>query len=243
MGRVIPIKQFTSWSFSRYSDYKQCPLKAKLKHLDKINEPKNAAMERGAQVHNLAEDYLKGKVAKLAPELKLFSKEFAQLRDLYKRRRLPMVVEDTWAFTADWTQTRWDDWVGCWVRIKLDCAHQVEDDVMVVTDWKTGKFRAELHEEYIEQLELYALASLLLHPHLRAVMPYLAYTDEGKVYPDGEPIVFDRGDISGLKALWGRRVKPMMQDRIFAPRPNNKCRWCWYGQSKKSEGGPGLCKY
>ena len=37
--KTIPIKPLTSWSFSRYSDYKTCPLKAKLKHIDKIQEP------------------------------------------------------------------------------------------------------------------------------------------------------------------------------------------------------------
>jgi len=242
MARVIPIKTFTSWSFSRYSDYRRCPLAAKLKHLDKIAEPKNPAMERGAQVHNLAEDYLKGKVAQLAPELKAFEREFKQLRELYKRRLQPMAVEDTWAFTASWTQTRWDDWVGCWVRIKLDCAHQVDGDVMVITDWKTGKFRPELHEEYLEQLELYALGALLIYPHVRAATPFLAYTDEGKVHPE-RAAYYERSDVERLKTIWGKRVGPMFKDRTFAPRPNDKCKWCWYGQSKKAAGGPGLCKY
>lgn len=243
MARVIPIKQFTSWSFSRYSDYKLCPLKAKLKHLDKIFEPKNPAMERGAQIHNLAEDYLKGKVAKLAPELKLFAKEFAQLREFYKRRTSLMTVEDSWAFTSSWSETRWDDWVNCWVRIKLDCGHQVSLDTLVITDWKTGKFREESNEEYMEQLELYALGGLLVYPHINNVIPYLAYTDQGFVYPDKEPLIFTRNDLQRLRTLWERRVTPMMKDKVFAPRPNSKCIWCWYGQSKKSAGGPGLCKY
>lgn len=243
-GRFIPIKRITSWSFSRYSDYKACPLKAKLKHLDKINEPPNPAMARGAAIHNMAEDYLKGKAKTLSPDLKLFEKEFKQLREIFKRRTNAGVVEDNWAFTKDWQETQWNNWAHCWVRIKLDCAHFVEDDVLVVTDWKTGKFRPEKNEEYVEQLELYALAALLLYPHLSAVYPYLAYTDQGTVYPpDGEPMVFTRDDVPKLTKLWAKRVAPMMNDKIFAPRANEGCRWCWYGQSKKSAGGPGLCKY
>ena len=39
-------KKFTSWSFSRYMDYKGCPAKAKYKHLDKLQEPPNDAMAR-----------------------------------------------------------------------------------------------------------------------------------------------------------------------------------------------------
>ena len=80
MKKTIPIKQLTSWSFSRYSDYKQCPLKAKLKHLDKISEPPNEAMARGAAIHTLAEKYIKGEGRSLPPELKLFKDEFKKLR-------------------------------------------------------------------------------------------------------------------------------------------------------------------
>ena len=63
--KVIPIKQITSWSFSRYSDYKLCPLKARLKHVDKHKEPQNDAMARGQAIHKLAEDYTKGSIARL----------------------------------------------------------------------------------------------------------------------------------------------------------------------------------
>ena len=64
--------KITSWSFSRYADYKNCPLKFKLKHVDKLNEPPNEAMARGAAIHTLAEEYIKGKGRTVPPELKLF---------------------------------------------------------------------------------------------------------------------------------------------------------------------------
>jgi putative RecB family exonuclease len=244
--KVIPIKPLTSWSFSRYSDYKQCPLKAKLKHIDKIQEPPNPAMARGAQIHNLAEDYIKGKVPKLAPELVLFKDEFARLRKMFKKISQSMVVEDNWAFTKEWDETAWNNWTACWVRIKLDCAHHEEDTVLVVTDWKTGKFRPEQNEDYVEQLELYALSALLLHEHIEEVRPRLAYTDLGRVYPSGEtgePILsWSRSDVPKLKKLWEKRVKAMMSDTSFAPRPNDKCRWCYYRASNKAAGG-GQCKY
>jgi CRISPR/Cas system-associated exonuclease Cas4 (RecB family) len=244
--KVIPIKPITAWSFSRYSTYKQCPLKLKLSAIDKINEPPNEPMARGARIHNLAEDFIKGKVPKLAPELKLFDKEFKRLRTMFKKISQSMVVEDNWAFTKDWDETSWDNWTACWVRIKLDCAHHESYTTLVVTDWKTGKFRAEMNEEYVEQLELYALSALLLHEHVEEVRPRLAYTDLGKIYPNGtdEPeLVYTRADIPRLKKLWEKRVKPMMNDTIFAPRPNSKCKWCFYGQAGKVKGGPGICKY
>lgn len=198
-------------------------------------------MERGADIHNKAEDYLKGKLTKLPVELKLFEGLFKELKKQYKKKISGMTVEDTWALTKDWAQTTWNDWTGCWIRIKLDCAHHLDDEHLIISDWKTGKFRPELNEEYMEQLELYALGALILHPHVKVVEPRLVYLDEGKTYPSGsggETITYDRSDINELKKTWEKRVKPMMNDTRFAPRPNDKCKWCHFSASK---GGP--CKF
>lgn len=243
MSKVIPVKPLKAWSYSRYSQYKQCPLKLKLSAIDRIKEPKNQAMERGGQIHDIAEAYIKGKVAKLPPELALFKEEFGNLRKQFKKVINGMVVEDNWAFTKDWVETAWDDWTGCWVRIKLDCAHHLDDVTMIITDWKTGKFRADNIEDYIEQLELYALAALLLHDHIEKVIPRLAYTDEGKYFPEpGKEKVYTRADIPKLKKLWEKRVKAMMNDTIFAPKPNRFCNWCHFRASNKANGG-GQCKF
>lgn len=237
-------KKFTSWSFSRYMDYVKCPLFAKLKHLDKIAEPGNDAMKRGSAIHKLAEDYIKGLLPRLPMELKLFEDEIKDMRAVYRKLPGTIYVEADWSFTKDWTPTTWNDWVGCFVRLKLDCAHTIDDTVMKVIDWKTGKFREEMNADYVEQLELYALAALVLHPHLTEVRPMLVYLDQGTVYPaEGGELVFTQADVPRLKKLWEKRVTPMFKDTRFAPKPNNKCRWCFYGQAGKLKGGPGLCKY
>lgn len=247
MTRRIPAKQITAWSFSRYADYKQCPLKAKLKHIDRIKEPPNDAMARGAGVHDKAEAYIKGTLARLPKELSAFKEDFQRLRKQYKKAINGMVVEDTWAFTKDWDETAWDDWVGCRVRIKLDCAEHEDDITLIIRDWKTGKFRPEMNEDYVEQLELYALAALLLHEHIEVVKPRLVYLDYGIEYPepgtkDEEQLTFTRKDIPRLKKLWAKRTGPMLKDKIFAPRPNNKCHWCFFRKSNAANGG-GQCKY
>lgn len=235
---VIPIKPLTSWSFSRYSDYKQCPAKFKYKHLMKLPEPKSSALERGAAIHTMAEQYIKGVLAKLPKELASFDDEFKALRKHYKKTPERMVVEDNWAFTRQWVQTEWNDWDRCWVRIKLDCAHRIDDAaILTVRDWKTGKLREELYLEYLEQLELYALAAFLLYPEVQEVRPELDYLDLGVVHPT-EPLVFKRADLPRLKQVWEDRVVPMFKDQRFAPRPNDKCHFCAFSRAK---GGP--CQY
>src|ERR1700731_1872691 len=242
--KVIPIKPLTAWSFSRYSTYNQCPAKLKYTAVDKLKEPKAAAMERGTMIHSLAEGYIKGTLpAKLPVELIKFEKEFKMLRKQYKKKVNAMVVEDSWAFCKDWSESTWNDWVNCYLRIKLDCAHHENDTTLVITDWKTGKFREDSNEEYCEQLELYALASLLLHDHIMTVLPRLVYLDHGVIYPRAEkPLIFTRADIPRLKKLWEKRVKPMMTDTIFAPRPNRFCSWCHFRKDNAAKGG-GQCKY
>lgn len=247
MGRRIPATQITSWSFSRYSTYQQCPLKAKLQFIDKIKEPPNPAMARGAEIHDKCEAYIKGTLRSLPAECKPFKKEFQEFRKQYKKKINGMVVEDTWAFTKDWNETAWNDWVGCWVRIKLDCAHHEDEETLIVSDWKTGKYRPEKNEEYVEQLELYALAALLLHDHIEVVKPRLVYLDAEVIYPEPDSddeveLTFTRDDIEGLKKLWAERTAPMLKDKRFAPRPNNLCHWCFFRKSNAANGG-GQCKY
>lgn len=246
-GRRIPATQIEAWSFSRYSTYQQCPLKAKLMFIDKIKEPGNEAMQRGADIHDQCEAYIKGTLPRLPAECRAFKKEFQMLRKQYKKAISGMVVEDTWAFTKNWEETQWDDWVNCWVRIKLDCAHHEDEETLIVSDWKTGKFRPEKNEEYVEQLELYALAALLLHEHIEVVKPRLVYLDAEVIYPepgtkDEEQLTFVRDDIDRLTRLWVKRTKPMLTDKKFAPRPNNLCHWCFFRKSNAANGG-GQCKF
>lgn len=230
----------TSWSFSRFSDYRQCPAKAKFKYVMKLLEPSNPAMERGTMIHKLAEDYIKGKKRVLPFDLEKFKALFMNLKDVYKKKIRTMDVEDTWAFTKEWTRTQYDDWTGCHLRIKMDCAVQSDDDpgTLLIHDWKTGKFRAEQNELYMLQLSLYAVGAFHMHTHIKTVVPQLTYLDYGIVYPDKTPLVYKRKDLPVLTKDWERRVKPMLNDTIFAPTPSDHCRWCHF---RKSNGGP--CQY
>lgn len=239
-AKVVSLNKVTSWSFSRYSLYRQCPAKFKYKVLDRLPEPSSPALDRGAAIHTQAEHYLKGATRRLPAELKLFSDTFKDLRKRVKQDDASVVVEDTWAFTQAWEPTRWDDWTNCWLRIKLDCAHVEADDTLVVSDWKTGKApRQDLKQEYLEQLELYALGALLTFKSITEVRPRLVYLDSGTVYPDPRmPVVYVPADVPALQRTWLKRVKPLFSDKIFAPKPNDKCCWCAYSRSK---GGP--CKF
>lgn len=242
------VKPPTSWSFSRYSDYKTCPRKFKLKHLDKIAEPKSDAMQKGIDAHNDAEAYIKGQVDKLSPVLAGLKSELDAMRKMYKAKKWPMIIEDNWAFDIEWEESQWNNWAECWVRIKLDAAHYISRNVMFVTDWKTGRPSEYKNVEYMEQMELYALAAILMSAQEDVeVYVRLGYVETGDIIvprdADGNAIVYTRAMLPTLMKTWNQRVKPMMSDTTFAPRPNNMCKWCHYGQAGKAKGGPGICQY
>jgi len=230
------VKKVTSWSYTRYSAHKQCPLKFKLQHLDKIPEPKSMALERGIKIHELAEQYIKGQNKRIPNELKKFTDLFKSLKKQYATKPETMFVEQMWAFDKDWSPCRWDDWNNCMVRIKLDVAHYFDGTLWVI-DHKTGSYRPDNVGDYTEQLELYALAALLVTRGAVPVVPRLVYLDVGVEHPKDEDLVtYTLGDMARLKDVWSGRVKGMLQDTKFLPRRNRFCNWCSY---RKGEGG--LC--
>lgn len=227
------VRKITSWSFSRWNTYEQCPRLAKYKFIDKLKEPGSAAMDRGTELHAHCEKYLKagGRIHK---DVKLIS---AQLKDLRNRGAL---AEADFTFKQDWSPTRWDDWNGAWCRIKADAlVPPVVDEVdptVEVKDFKTGgqrKLETGDFEEYYTQLELYSLGGLLTYPSAKFAKSSLVFIDFGKVVES--PEVLKRGDEKKLMKKWETRTKRMLADTTFKPKPGNGCRWCHF---RKRNGGP-----
>jgi RecB family exonuclease len=222
-----PVGQITAWSFSRLQDYRKCPQFAKCKHVDKLREPGNSAMDRGSAIDKMAEDFILGKTKVAQPEIQAFEAEFKELR---KRKA---VCQDQWAFNANWQETGWFD-KDAWLRIKTDVfSLNLKTNVVLVVDNKTGKVR----EEHEEQVGLYALGALLKFPTADAVDARIWYLDHGIEIP-AEPTIYTQGDIPRLKTYWLKQVKPMLNDTRFAPKPSSNCKYCHF---RKDNGGP--CKY
>lgn len=234
-----PVKQFTSWSYSRYRDYKKCPLFAKLKHLDKVPEgPESPAMARGSAIGKMAEDYTLGKLKTLPRELSLFKTQFAAVRALKGKN---VFVEESWCFDRDWNIVEWNDWNNVWLRVKMDlCGIDDPTNVLVPVDHKTGKYREYDISSYLEQLEIYAMGGMVKHPAVVGASPRLWFLDEGLEYPQavGGEIYYSREELPALKRKWLNNVKAMFTDKTFRPTPNDKCRWCNYSAAKG-----GHCKF
>lgn len=170
-----------AWSYSRLTDFEQCKLRAKLKHIDRIPEPARPlppgkteqANDRGTRIHTAAEYFVQGGV-ELLPELRSFKEEFYSLRDLYSQGKVSL--EGEWAVDKEWEPVAWRS-NEAWARIKLDAFVRMSKTHGVVIDYKTGKkFGNEI--KHAEQCQLYQLAAFLRYPELEVVDVELWYTDQ-----------------------------------------------------------------
>lgn len=217
---VAPLQRFTAWSFSRLQDYRQCPYKAKLKHLMKLKEPENEAMKRGSAIHLMAQEVVEGIRVECPPELATFHQEFSEVCQLKAKE-----CEKQVAFTRNWFPT---EWFGrdAWVRLVIDLMY-VKDRILHIVDHKSGK----CNEAHKEQLSLYALGGFLIYPEAERVDAHLWYVDQGVETSD----TYLAEEVPLIKDAWEEKTAQMLSDTVFTPTPSRLCQWCAFSKDK---GGP-----
>lgn len=218
-------QHITAWSYSRLSEWEGCPKKSYFKVIEKLKEPGSEAMERGSKIHKEGENFLKGLLEEVPETYKLLAQELAEVKMLGAKSE----VEAT--FTKDWQSCGWFD-AEAYLRIKIDIV-VAQDGVIRLIDIKTGKNKGG--DTYKDQLELYALAAMLIFPDISGISAELWFVDSGEIIGTS---AYKPSQLEELKARWEKRIVPMMNDTIFAPRPSSACKWCWFSQSKT-----GKCEY
>lgn len=258
--KVIPFK---SWSPTRLADYEECPLKAQLKHALKlcpscfkgtmpwegpcpecgVVAKKGPALERGIKLDDELTAHLDkkvplageaGRLVKAHPELKKIVGGMARSKG--KLQFQPMLM-----LSREWGQGGQYD---AWLRVKLDVL-SITGKTARVDDWKSGNIDKRTNNirykpQYEDQLEIYQVAVLALHPGVLKVDARLIFLDAPQhVNPVVSRPVMQRSDLEKQRKKWEGRVKPMFADEIFAPRPSDyACRFCDFSKAK---GGP--CAY
>lgn len=211
----------TTWSYSRYATYKQCPRKAKYLYVDRLKEASSEALDNGTRIHALMEEYLRVPGMPVPIEAKKFS---AELEGLKKFGAKP---EEMWAFDKDLKECgTWAPEV--WLRGKLDAYILSSDGVHLrIIDFKTGKVRPK----NMEQLDLYALMGFCKFLSLEHVTTELWYLDEGELQSEGYHVQLK----PRLEQVWRARINPYFIDTRFEPNPSRLCGWCSFSKGK---GGP-----
>jgi RecB family exonuclease len=186
-------------------------------------------MERGAAIHKEAEVYIIGTDPVVPASLNLMAEEFIELKELGAEAELEVT------FTKDWAVTGWFD-KDAWCRIKIDAMALAGDTIRII-DFKTGKYKPDDNDAYEQQLELYALAALILYPDIKYVEAALWFVDSGDNVGTKQDS-YTHAMVPSLKKKWKEKVTPMFVDTLFSERPNKFCPWCHF---RKANSGP--CSY
>lgn len=218
-----------AWSFSRWDLHHTCPLKFKLRVIDKLGEPAGAAMLRGRVVHNTIRDYLSHPPGHQPPlPVEAAGKALDLVVEIDKGDWSKM-VEQQWGYTREWYATGWFG-NATWFRCVLDVAIIYDDNTAEVIDWKTGKPRGT----YGEEMELFAISLMARAKHVTHVTTRLAFTDaKAEVFEE-----FPRSDLDKLIAKWEAKVRPMFDDTTYLPRPGEACKFCAFSKSNGQQ-----CRY
>jgi RecB family exonuclease len=232
----------TAWSYSRLTTWEECPLKCKLKNIDKIQEPDGPAKGRGIAIEGEVMDYIFGRAKTLPESCARFPEELAALRKISNR----LVIKKKLAFTREWKLC---DYFGsdAWLRIEMDLfweeliPGQKKHWRVRVVDIKTGK----IYEDKVDQVELYNLCALLLDEpddfvthSPQTAFSELYYLDQGET----RDRAMVASDVAKAKSYWENRAVRMLADTAFQPTPSYRCKWCFFRKANKAEGG-GQCPY
>lgn len=217
-------KPFTDpWGFSKLDTYRACPKKFFFQFIQKLPQPGSPAMERGQKLHEAIEMYLNGWSQVLPPELESWQEalDALKLRDFQAEQAIGL--DKDWNKLSDWFQK------STWLRAKMD-AKYVAEDILVVIDFKSGKYRVPSND----QVELYAVVGAALHPEVNKVAAEFWFLDTGDVYHRE----YSRDELMTLRKKYEKAVLPIYTDTVWEAVPSSECRWCSYSKTK---GGP--CKY
>jgi putative RecB family exonuclease len=230
---------------SRASDFKQCPLKYRLRAVDRIPEAPTKAAFRGTVVHAALESLYAMPAAErvqaralelIEPAWKRLTEESPELTDLVDATFVDEARSLVTTYYDLEDPTRFDP-SAC----ELFVEHELTDGALLrgyidrldiaptgqvrVVDYKTGRAPSELFEnKALFQMKFYALVVF----RTRSTVPTqleLLYLAEGKrlVYrPDeAELLRFERT----LSAIW-KAILKSGETGDFRPNPGKLCGWC-----------------
>lgn len=216
-----PIKgKFKRWSYSLWTNFHRCRYAAALGYLTpKEDKPRVIipAIERGNQIHKLAEHYLKGDIKGVPKALLKFRDEFIQLKEAR-----PM-IEEWWNFDNDFNSV--GNYKGTLV-LKSDAVIPPRKKIPALNiDFKTGRE----YDDHYDQAELSALATKVTFWDSDGIEFEFWYLDQG----ESSQYTFKNVQLEKAKIKWTARARAMMTEQVFIPEPSPAgCANCFHRSDK-----------
>lgn len=217
-------------SWSRLSDYHQCPLKFKLKYLEKHHLFKEESttsphLVRGSNVHKALENYVIQSTSNGELEVKITSLPEVEATKPFVDRFLTnyttVIPETQIAINRNWERVEWFS-KDAYYRAILDLIALRPSDVAII-DYKTGKMRDyDGGPSGKGQLHLSGAISLHLWPEIPEVTTTYAYVDHKQTISKK----FTQADRQELREHFDEEHNRVNSDTKFRPTVNEFCKWC-----------------
>lgn len=217
-------------SWSRLSDYHQCPLKFKLKYLEKHHLFKEEStssphLVRGSNVHKALENYVIQSTSNGELEVKITSLPEVEATKPFVDRFLTnyttVIPETQIAINRNWERVEWFS-RDAYYRAILDLIALRPSDVAII-DYKTGKMRDyDGGPSGKGQLHLSGAISLHLWPDIPEVSTTYAYVDHRQTITKK----FTQADRQELREHFDEEHNRVNSDTKFRPTVNEFCKWC-----------------
>jgi CRISPR/Cas system-associated exonuclease Cas4 (RecB family) len=211
-------------SWSRWSDYDQCPRKFFLKYVSKVFPPfddTSVHLVRGRNMHKQLENYLEHKMYPKEVLMPDMSPETAALKpviDKLKDSSLEMWPESQMAVDAQWNPVDWFHKSVKW-RAIVDLG-AIRSDHAIMWDYKTGKYQP--YTEGCGQLHLTAAFVFKMRPQVQYVDASYLFIDAKKP----ESIRIDREELPKIIEIFDHRLKQVNDEVDWVAKKNEFCGWC-----------------
>jgi CRISPR/Cas system-associated exonuclease Cas4 (RecB family) len=213
-------------SWSRISDYRQCPHKFDLKYIQKVpnfqmkEEEKSPHLVRGGNVHKQLENYvvkkLKGEIPNVTmPEVLGTIPLIDNIMSNYN-----VIPENQIAIDENFKITDWYSKTA-YFRVIYDLIGFGKS--LLLVDYKTGKlsdYSGSMDE--LGQLHFSALIGMSLWPEYDRCDTVYLYVDHKKPVK----ISFDRSDLEPMKEKLIEEHRLINEEQEFKPTRNQFCKWC-----------------
>lgn len=216
-------------SYSRLSDYRQCPLKFRLKYIDKVpnfqidQANKNPHLVRGENVHKGLENYvikLRAGESNIRPST---LKEVEDTKPLINHlmKSYELFPEHQLAINSRFEKVDWFS-KDAWFRVIYDLIGFGPN--LLIGDYKTGKLTDYMGSiDKPGQLHLSALVAFALWPEYDVVHASYFYVDHKKPVS----IVLHRNEhFEPLKTQLQTEHDQVNSECEWGPKVNEFCKWC-----------------
>jgi CRISPR/Cas system-associated exonuclease Cas4 (RecB family) len=213
-------------SWSRLSDFIQCPRKFKHKYIDKTSnftvQEDSPHLTRGTNVHKALENYLLKKIdgQEVGPSSLPEVESTKPLIDNFCKNFTSVIPEQQIAVRQNWTQTEWFA-KDAYYRAIYDLVALSPARIAIV-DFKTGKFK-DYSVSGFGQLELSAVIGLNMFPEIENLDTLYAYVDHKKTI---QRSFTQKDDRERLTVHFTEMHNIVNAEVDFDPKKNEFCNFC-----------------